>query len=60
MAFVAPDIMVTRVLKQINLDLDISKLNGIGETELGIWKTEEGTPFIDGAALYAFPCLFSY
>ncbi len=47
LAFVAPDVMTSRVVKLFEEDLNPSHLANIGPTEAAIFRTEEGTAFID-------------
>ncbi|KAG5638049.1 hypothetical protein H0H81_002083 [Sphagnurus paluster] len=47
LAFVAPDAVVPGVMKQLQSDIDPTVLNSLSEVDLGIWKTPEGTTFVD-------------
>lgn len=47
LAFVAPDVMTSRVVQLIKTDLDPSQLASIGPTEAAIFRTPEGTAFVD-------------
>lgn len=47
MAFVAPATMTTRIEALIRTDLDVSKLQDIGPLEAAIFRTPEGTAFVD-------------
>lgn len=47
LAFVAPDVMTSRIVELIQQDLDPTQLTSIGPTEAAIFRTEEGTPFVD-------------
>lgn len=47
LAFVAPDAMTPRIVELIRQDLDTSQLESFGPTEAAIFRTEEGTAFID-------------
>jgi hypothetical protein len=47
LAFVAPDDLTPIVLDQICSDLDVKLLQDIGPTEAAIFRTPEGTAFID-------------
>ncbi|KAK0800486.1 translational activator of GCN4, partial [Friedmanniomyces endolithicus] len=47
LAFVAPDTLTTLIVEQISLDLDPSQLSSIGPTEAAIYRTSEGTAFVD-------------
>ncbi|KAL4942009.1 hypothetical protein BDV06DRAFT_170707 [Aspergillus oleicola] len=47
LAFVAPDVMVPQLVKQIKEDLDVSRASKITPTDAGIARTPEGTMFVD-------------
>jgi hypothetical protein len=47
LAFVAPDVVIPRIVNLIEKDLDCSQLAGITPTEAAIFRTEEGTAFVD-------------
>ncbi|TVY21703.1 eIF-2-alpha kinase activator GCN1 [Lachnellula arida] len=47
LAFVAPDVMTSRIVLLIKQDLDSTQLANIGPTEAAIFRTEEGTAFVD-------------
>ncbi|CZR59752.1 probable translation activator GCN1 [Phialocephala subalpina] len=47
LAFVAPDAMTPRIVDLIEQDLDSTQLANIGPTEAAIFRTEEGTAFVD-------------
>ncbi|EKD13892.1 uncharacterized protein L3040_005495 [Drepanopeziza brunnea f. sp. 'multigermtubi'] len=47
LAFVAPDVMTSRIVSLIERDLDPSQLASVGPTEAAIFRTEEGTAFVD-------------
>ncbi|GAB7360485.1 hypothetical protein MBLNU230_g8436t1 [Neophaeotheca triangularis] len=47
LAFVAPDAMTPLIVSQIRRDLDPSQLAEIGPTEAAIYRTPEGTAFVD-------------
>ncbi|TVY78122.1 eIF-2-alpha kinase activator GCN1 [Lachnellula suecica] len=47
LAFVAPDVMTSRIVQLIEQDLDSAQLAGVGPTEAAIFRTEEGTAFVD-------------
>jgi hypothetical protein len=47
LAFVAPDVMTLRVVNLIEQDLDPKQLDNIGPTEAAIFRTPEGTAFVD-------------
>lgn len=47
LAFVAPDVALTAVIEQFSHDLDPKQLDSIGPTEAAIFRTPEGTAYID-------------
>jgi hypothetical protein len=47
LAFVAPNELTPLIVAQITLDLDPSQLDDLGPTEAAIYRTPEGTAFID-------------
>jgi hypothetical protein len=47
MAFVAPDVALPAVVKQFSQDLDPKQLEAVGPTEAAIFRTPEGTAYID-------------
>ncbi|KAI5291908.1 translational activator of GCN4, partial [Ascosphaera acerosa] len=47
LVFVAPDAMMSRVVEQLEKDLDAEKFRGLSVTDIGITRTPEGTTFID-------------
>ncbi|KAI2486052.1 Translational activator [Pyrenophora tritici-repentis] len=47
MAFVAPDTALPAVVKQFSQDLDPKQLESVGPTEAAIFRTPEGTAYID-------------
>ncbi|KAL3466284.1 armadillo-type protein [Aspergillus heterothallicus] len=47
LAFVAPDVMVPQLVKQIKDDLDVSRSSTITPTDAAIARTPEGTMFVD-------------
>ncbi|KAL8388306.1 hypothetical protein RB595_009323 [Gaeumannomyces hyphopodioides] len=47
LVFVAPDVMTPQIIQLIEQDLDISGLEGIGPLEAAIFRTPEGTAFVD-------------
>ncbi|KAL0955554.1 hypothetical protein HGRIS_001793 [Hohenbuehelia grisea] len=47
LAFVSPEAVVPRAIKQLNVDMDAAVLNSLTELDLGVWNTPEGTAFID-------------
>ncbi|KAG6039359.1 hypothetical protein E4U41_002831 [Claviceps citrina] len=47
LAFVAPDVVIPRLMKLISGDLDPKQLQNIGPMEAAIYRTPEGTCFVD-------------
>ncbi|KAF2664507.1 translational activator [Microthyrium microscopicum] len=47
LAFVAPESAISLLLDQIRSDLNPTQLEGIGSTEASIFRTPEGTAYID-------------
>ncbi|KAL2115355.1 hypothetical protein VTJ04DRAFT_9610 [Mycothermus thermophilus] len=47
LAFVSPDSMTPRIVALLQQDLDASQLQGIGPLEAAIFRTPEGTVFVD-------------
>ncbi|KAF6793032.1 translational activator GCN1 [Colletotrichum sojae] len=47
LAFVAPDTMIRRIVQIIQQDLEPQELRSIGPVEAAIFRTPEGTAFID-------------
>lgn len=47
LAFVAPEALTPLIVEQISLDLDPAQLYEIGPTEAAIYRTPEGTAFVD-------------
>ncbi|KAJ6782657.1 hypothetical protein PWT90_00210 [Aphanocladium album] len=47
LAFVAPDVVVTRLLELVGRDLNADNLRPIGPLEMAISRTPEGTYFVD-------------
>ena len=47
LAFVAPDIMTPRIIELVRTDLSTTGLEDIGPVEAAIFRTPEGTAFID-------------
>ncbi|CAL3971329.1 unnamed protein product [Diplocarpon coronariae] len=47
LAFVSPDAMTSQIVDLIQRDLDPSQLASVGPTEAAIFRTEEGTAFVD-------------
>lgn len=47
LAFVAPETLTPLIVARISSDLDPAQLNEVGPTEAAIYRTPEGTAFID-------------
>ncbi|KAK4548898.1 hypothetical protein LTR36_008671 [Oleoguttula mirabilis] len=47
LAFVAPEVITPLIVAQLTMDLDPSQLDDIGPTEAAIYRTPEGTAFVD-------------
>ena len=47
LAFVAPEVMTPLIVAQISKDLNQAQLEDIGPTEAAIYRTPEGTAFVD-------------
>lgn len=47
LAFVAPDAMVSHLVKQIEDDLDVTRISRFSPTDAAIARTAEGTMFVD-------------
>ncbi|RCI08649.1 hypothetical protein L249_4795 [Ophiocordyceps polyrhachis-furcata BCC 54312] len=47
LAFVAPDVVIPRLMKLASEDLDASHVGGFGPMEAAIFRTPEGTCFVD-------------
>ncbi|RDA86384.1 hypothetical protein CP532_1063 [Ophiocordyceps camponoti-leonardi (nom. inval.)] len=47
LAFVAPDVVIPRLMKLASEDLDASHVRGFGPMEAAIFRTPEGTCFVD-------------
>lgn len=47
LAFVAPEIIISRTIKMIREDLDPVQLSDVGPEEAAIFRTPEGTAFVD-------------
>ncbi|BDD63159.1 hypothetical protein MAP00_008092 [Monascus purpureus] len=47
LAFVAPDVMVPHLVKQIEDDLDVRRISRFSPTDAAIARTAEGTVFVD-------------
>ncbi|KAG2121247.1 armadillo-type protein [Suillus clintonianus] len=47
LAFVCPENALPKIMEQLRADIDSSKINALSEAEFGIWKTPEGTTYVD-------------
>ncbi|KAH0543280.1 hypothetical protein FGG08_002343 [Glutinoglossum americanum] len=47
LAFVAPEVITPLIIAQFQADLDLGRLAKIGPTEAAIYRTPEGTAFVD-------------
>lgn len=47
LAFVAPEVMIPRIIELLRTDLATAELKEIGPVEAAIFRTPEGTPFVD-------------
>jgi hypothetical protein len=50
--FIFPETIISLFLAQCHRDLDPSSLEKIKDDDIGIWKTEEGTLFVDGISTF--------
>ncbi|TCD64479.1 translational activator of GCN4 [Steccherinum ochraceum] len=46
-AFVAPEVTVSRIAEQATADLNAHEINQLSETDINIWRTPEGTAYVD-------------
>lgn len=47
LAFVAPDAVIPRVMELVSKDLDASQISDVGPVEAAIFRTPDGTCFVD-------------
>jgi len=47
LAFVAPETAIPLIVQQLSRDLDYHQLHGVGATEASIFRTPEGTAYVD-------------
>ncbi|KAF4595284.1 50S ribosomal protein L19e [Ophiocordyceps camponoti-floridani] len=47
LAFVAPDVVIPRLIKLVSEDLDVRQIRDFGPVEAAIFRTPEGTCFVD-------------
>ena len=52
LAFVSPETVLPRVMDQLRVDINLDILNSLTETDYAIWKTPEGTTYVDGRSYY--------
>lgn len=53
LAFVSPDVVLPRVVKQLRTDINPDVINSLSDSELGIWSTPKGMTYVNGtAAIY--------
>lgn len=48
LAFVAPDSVLPRLVDQLRADIDPDVINGLSDSDIGIYLTPEGTTFVNG------------
>jgi hypothetical protein len=58
LAFIAPHVVLPRVMEQLRVDIDAGALNALTEEEFGIWDTPEGTTYVDGEVPFTRPWPF--
>ncbi|KAL4068779.1 armadillo-type protein, partial [Scleroderma yunnanense] len=51
LAFVCPEVVLPRVMDQLRADIDVQGINGLTETDFGIFETPDGTAFVDVLSL---------
>ncbi|KAF8131842.1 armadillo-type protein [Boletus edulis] len=47
LAFVAPQVVLPRLMDQLRVDINAKALGALTEEDLGIWETPEGTTYVD-------------
>ncbi|KAH0828924.1 armadillo-type protein [Lanmaoa asiatica] len=47
LTFIAPRVVLPRVMDLLRVDIDAETLNALTEEEIGIWETPEGTSYVD-------------
>lgn len=57
LTFIEPDTVLPRLLKQVQQDLDTLRLGALTDTDLAIWRTEEGTTYVDGMRSCYWNCI---
>lgn len=48
LAFVAPDSVLPRLIDQLRADINPNVINGLSDSDIGIWLAPEGTTFVNG------------
>ena len=48
LAFVAPDSVLLRLIDQLRADINPNVINGLSDSDIGIWLAPEGTTFVNG------------
>lgn len=48
LVFVNPEDVIPRILDHMCADLDAHEVNALTDVDLGIWRTPEGTAYVDG------------
>lgn len=48
LAFVAPEVVLPRIVEQLHADINADEINSLTDQDLGIWATPEGTAYVDG------------
>lgn len=59
LAFVSPEVVIPQILSRIRSDLAVNEANSLTPTDLAIWRTPEGTAYIDGAPDFTTPSIYS-
>ncbi|KAJ7043552.1 armadillo-type protein [Mycena alexandri] len=47
LVFVAPDVVLPRIVERLQADIDPATFNALTEEDLGMWRMPEGSTFID-------------
>ncbi len=58
-AFIAPECTVSQLVEQIRMDLSPNRLSEIGDFELGIWNTPEGSTYVDSECIQCLVLQFT-
>lgn len=48
LAFVSPETVLPRIYDQLCADLDPASVKDLTDDDFGIWRTPEGTAYVDG------------